>query len=312
MIQIIHMIQIMFVIILLTILIYSLLKTNLGNIIFCNYKINKKILKKYINIFSKYELEFKTNNKNIKFNQDNILKYYIHKILKFTDNEKNLLINHINHINNVAPKFITNSDWNFIKLSTDIEAGMPFTLNKYIFFSDRFLNRLNIKHLFLENCDTIIHEKIHIFQRLYPQIFKNFYINNLGVIYNKNIILTKDWKNKNLKNPDGLDINWIYPYKNKFYLPMLLFNNSTKGVNQIVIELKNIGKKFITTKLSQDIYNFPPFKIYPKFISLYHPNEISAYIIPKIILKSHKFNKNIMTKFNKFINTDLINLSILI
>jgi hypothetical protein len=142
--------------------------------------------------------------------------------------------------------------------------------------------------------DTLIHEKIHIIQRFNQKEFNNFYKTRLNIIYTNKLKISNYWKNKNLKNPDGLDINWIYKYKNNYYLPLLIFNNDI--LNQIVIKL---NKNLETTKKYKNIRDFELFKDIPENISPYHPNELSAYILPKILLNS----KNLPIKLkNKFIN----------
>ena len=79
------------------------------------------------------------------------------------------------------------------------------------------------------------------------------------------------------------------PYELFMRSLILLLSNicslNSYEIKQIVIRLVVINNEYVTTQYSMDIYDFPPFKKYPRDISLYHPNEIVAYMIPKLIIK---------------------------
>ena len=146
-------------------------------------------LEKYINLFTKNETIFKTKN-NIKIlNRKVILNFYIKNMLYFSDEEKYIIRIYVKYIDDITKKYklFYKTPWNFIKISHKLEKSMPFTLNKYIFISDKFLKRakLSLKnnYKFLGICDTLIHEKIHVIQRIIPNIFNNFYKRELNSIY---------------------------------------------------------------------------------------------------------------------------------
>ena len=266
----------------------------------------KDDLIKYLDKVSNQEIYFKTNKKSLK--KTDLYQYYTDNILNFTESEKIAITKCVKYIKKEGNKydFLTNLSWNFVKLSNKIEKGMPFTLGKHIYFSTKFLDEIvkiteyNDNKNFIEFCDTLIHEKIHIIQRTNEELFYNFYKNDLNYINTNKINISKFWKRLNLKNPDGIDINWIIKYNNKYYLPMLIFIDDS--LEQIIIELKYNNKYYYTTKKYMNIKEFIPFKDYPNNISTYHPNEITAYILPKIILKKQAFKKIIQLKFNKLLN----------
>ena len=275
------------------------------------------ILVDYISKISKYEIGFKTNNHLSKLHQkQKILRFYKANILNFNNDEKEILTFYVKYINKllVDYDFITKVKWNFIKLSPVLEKEMPFTLGEHIFIPQQMIEnmRLGINNpdIFIGHCDTLIHEKLHVIQRMIPNKFKEFYIKHLKSIPIKNLEISDYWKKYHLKNPDGLDIRWVYKHRGKYYLPMLIFNNKLGSIKQIVILLKNFNGKFYTTKHSINAYEFPKFMNYPRYVSVYHPNEISAYIIPKILLRNKKINKNLDKLFLSFINNHLKNISI--
>ena len=263
-------------------------------------------LEKYINLFTKNETIFKTKN-NIKIlNRKVILNFYIKNMLYFSDEEKYIIRIYVKYIDDITKKYklFYKTPWNFIKISHKLEKSMPFTLNKYIFISDKFLKRakLSLKnnYKFLGICDTLIHEKIHVIQRIIPNIFNNFYKRELNSIYLPKIELSNYWKKKHIKNTDGLNIICAYFYKGDMYLPLLLFNHKTRNMKQIAIKLYRKNEKYYSTKTYMNINNFAPLTIYPFDVSTYHPNEITADIIPKLILNTSN-NRFINNKFNKLL-----------
>lgn len=264
----------------------------------------KPDLTNYLSTLSIYEIISKTNKKQPK---DELLFYYTNHVLEFTIKEKYALNTYIHYISTHYGKFpFLTKNWNFVKLSNKLEKAMPFTLGKFIYLPSYYVDKLEYIHKsrnidFIAVCDTLIHEKIHILQRYNSTIFHHFYIKYLKYIHVKsyNIILTENWIKLHFKNPDGLDIHWILQYENSYYIPLLIFTNKIK---QIVIKLHKIGTKYYTTNTYIDATKWEYFKIYPNGTSVYHPNEISAYILPKLILKTELFSENITNTFDILLN----------
>lgn len=281
---------------------------NKNNVIFFrkNLKIEKSkdeknlynILKIYLDNVSEFEILTKTGQ-NIK--KDNLATFYIDNILNFTSKEKKILRYYVEYINKLCKKYNKISqNWNFIKISYIIDNSMPFTLDKYIFLSDKFLESMLIaKTLKINFLDTLIHEKIHIIQRFNQNLFNKFYINNLNIIYSDKLQITDYWKKRHYKNPDGLDVKWIYKNNNNYYLPLLVMNDNNKNLlEEIIIKLDSNLK---TTKNYTNIKEFILFKNIPNNIMVYHPNESVAYILPKIILNSY-LPKKIKKQYKKLLN----------
>jgi hypothetical protein len=261
------------------------------------YLINRYIL---YSIYGNYIKHFRNKNEiyiktGLNIEKKNLVTYYIKNTLEFNSNDKKTLYFYIDIIRKKynTYRLITHTRWNFIKISYKLEKSMPFTLNNYIFLSDRVLKNfynsmINNKNL-LKNCETLIHEKIHIIQRNNQKLFNTLYTNYLTSIYCNNLIITNYWNNKIMTNPDGLEIKWIYKFNNKYYLPLLVIDK--EGLKERVITLRQYKNSFITTRESISIANFPLFNDYPSNISYYHPNEISAYIISRYIVNERTINK---------------------
>jgi len=271
----------------------------------------QQLLRTYIQSFTKTETAFKTNNKiqfkpNQRINHQIILDTYTQSITPFSSKEKNIIQLHIELINQNIP-FLSKTPWRFIKLTGQLEKNMPFTLGQFIFLPEKMVDVLSFEPK-SHHLDTLIHEKIHVLQRLYPNLFHTFYHKFIGSIYyEKKVHIIRYWKQQHLKNPDGMDINWIYRHGGNFYLPMLIFKNHGRSIEQIVILLKKRYGLFYTTKTHIPISEFPVFQGYPTYVSCYHPNEISACVIPKLLWKNvdnHKLklpNNKIKKGFLKLI-----------
>ena len=265
-----------------------------------NIKIIDKDLGHYINYISIHEIYdkigYSENNKDI------IKEIYKNNILDFSKKEKTIITKYINYIQKKYNYQFLKKNWNIIKISNFLEKGMPFTLGQFIYLPEHFIdNMININNQHkLKIYEVLIHEKIHILQRNNQQFFNNFYIKKLNYIYS-NININKKWKMLHFKNPDGLDINWILKSKNQYFLPLLICKNHT--IEEIVIKLNYKNKKFFTTNENILANKSKLFKYYPKNIGKYHPNEIVAYILPKIILNTQTFTKNIDIIFTEFLNS---------
>lgn len=185
-------------------------------------------------------------------------KYY-NNIENFTNEQIKELNNYINEIDN--KKILINIPWKFIKLNTNIEGGYPHTLGDVIILSDNFF-KFNNK---IKN-EILIHEKIHIFQRLYP-IETNEFIKKMGF----NVICNIDKFPLRRNNPD---INgFCYEKNNKIYIQ--LYNNKTpyglQDSNTYLLSINNNEIEII------DKYNE---------IQYEHPYELMASYVAKDVINN--------------------------
>jgi hypothetical protein len=258
-----------------------------------NKMLIRTILFDYIKNLSDKEIKLKTNFKITNLNKNNVSAFYVENTQKFTKNEKEILTSCINDIQKYIKKdsLLNNYSWKFVKFTDGIEFEFPFTFKDVIFLNRRFLKMIKKKRLLC--LEILIHEKIHIIQRYNQSLFDKFYVNHLEIEINKNIIINNSIKKMIFSNPDGLDLIYIYKdIHNNKYLPLLVYLN--KNLEKILIPLQkyNTGYKTKQTYLPIEDVSIKLFKYYPKDISLYHPNEVTACIIPKLIMGK----ENISTK----------------
>lgn len=103
----------------------------------------------------------------------------------------------------------------------EYEDGLPHTRKNIIFLSDKIIPN-TVSHNFI---NTLIHEKIHIYQRYNPKILENV-INKMGF---------KKTSFKNIKQRSNPDLNnLIYINKNNQKLSCLYKNNKPSSINDVM------------------------------------------------------------------------------
>lgn len=225
-------------------------------------------LSDFFNNMNSYDLQVRKSNNNNEY-----LKKYQLGYRTFTKQQKKILDNIVNIIENKINKYdnFKNIKWIFVKIDTNLENSYPHTIENVIVLSDNFFN-----YSFKSQINTIIHEKIHIYQRIYPEYIHILY-NKWGF---KKINFTI---NNNRNNPD---IKNYYSYNNNILIqlyindPLELYHSNT-----YFIDLENNNKIIIDKNIIKQ-YNLPDI-----FINkLEHPSEIMAEIISLYLTNSYHKN----------------------
>jgi hypothetical protein len=222
----------------------------------------------YFNNMNSYDLQVrKSNNKNEYF------KKYQSGYQTFTMEQKNILLNIVNIIEKKIYKYnnFKNIKWVFVKIDTNLENSYPHTIGNVIVLSNDFFYSSTNSQI-----NTIIHEKVHIYQRMYPE-----YIN----------ILYKNWGFDKVKvevdyNRNNPDIKYYYSYNNNLLIQLYTDNPSELyDSNTYLINLENNNKILINDDIIKQ-YNLPSISI----DKLEHPNEIMAEIISLYLTNSYNNN----------------------
>ena len=178
--------------------------------------------------------------------------------------------------------------WYFIISNKNIEMGMPYTLGSYIIINEltliNLLRHLTINHNFI---NTLIHEKIHILQRINQVEFNKFYKSNYDFIGPKIHItdVPLQYRKIYMSNPDSNEDFWLYKISGVYYYPILIKNGNN---------VKSIGCNKSGT-IDLDILKRQ--LKYSNHISIYHPNEIFACLVTDMIL-SKNIKKPYLQLFN--------------
>jgi hypothetical protein len=224
------------------------------------------------------------NNYFQHFNKKNILARNIKKPLKIHYQENCLEFSdrEINNINKIIKNLrklnnhIFFNEWKFSLVTNKIELGLPHTHYDVILLSNDLVNDLNVDY----GSSLFIHEKTHVLQRKYPEIFHELY-SKWGFIKVNEIKNFDKLKDINRVNPDGLNINWIFSYNNKYILPLAIFrgNKLTDCINVGIYLNKNGEQYYIPDNfLKKPLLECHEYMIFFKNVNSnnYHPNELSA------------------------------------
>lgn len=238
--------------------------------------VDKPYMQKVVNTSAFFQrmsvLDLKVRNAST---VDGYRTFYMDNIQAFTDKDKSYiseLVNIVNnHTSNTYPE-ISKIPWKFAKVSTHVEAGYPHTLDDVIVLSDVFLTSHNATE---EKAMTLLHEKIHIYQRKYPYDTHKFIMDVLGMNPYTGKAVQQERKRN---NPD---INNISYGKNNFYITQLYDANPSSIADSKPYKISTINQSI--TLLEHAELELPE---YIKQIE--HPYEIMACYIPPIV-----FNKEI-------------------
>jgi len=183
--------------------------------------------------------EYKNKIKNIHYKSNN--------------NEYNNILYIINKIDNIFKQYniigfdgnkASKIKWNIGIINSNIyEHGLPHTRNDVIIISNNILNNNKLEI-------TLFHEKIHIYQKLYPNDIKNYFINNGFYISKKNTNLIR-------ANPDT--DNYIYKNKNNQEMMCVYNNNPTSILDVSYIPNNDIKNEhpleYMAYMIQSEFYN---------------------------------------------------------
>ena len=216
----------------------------------------------YINKFSQKDMEVrKCDNKKLceKLYQNNLIHFSyddkrdLQKLIKLFDEKL------------IKYKNLYNVPWKLCKTTRKLEEGMPHTHTDIIFLSDSFF-RSNEKSKII----TLIHEKLHIYQRIKKEKTTKLYNNfNFSKTPKKNINLRRT-------NPD-LD---SFDYNYNGVLIYSEFQDDAKSLSDVDTKLISIEKN--KNKEIREIQNLAK-----KGYQNEHPNEIFASIISEQIVNDN-------------------------
>jgi hypothetical protein len=209
----------------------------INNSIFFDRMTEYDLYARKINSIEEYKKHYTHNIVNFNYNNVKELEKYVKEI----DNE-NIFIEKIN---------LSDIKWKFIKINSKIEEGFPHTLGDVIVLSDSFFNYTNeLKK------EVLIHEKIHVFQRLYPIETHNFIKTKLNLNVIDNIKTFKLARN----NPD-ID-GFMYTYDNKHGFIQLYNNDKPYGLKDSDTYVISLKDKKIVNKINKYIGQYEhPFEI---------------------------------------------------
>lgn len=284
-----------------------------------NFKINFFNPKKTFQLFENNQYIDKMNGINLKARQFNskaeLTLKYMQSILPITKKEKKKTYQLVENmlarfeesdINSVIPKFLkeTLQISNIAKSSSWLEGGMPHTYNKTVILPESWF--LDISSYFkgtdnkmVFNGSTLMHELVHIHQRINPDLYNNIYREwgfiKVDFMDNMSHILEL-----NRNNPDGMEDKWLWVDRSqkdqlKYYWIGALYKDK---LNPVITNVKYLAYQMnkIENTYENDIKivrlsENPPiplseFDSFNNYFGItnnhYHPNEIAAQYIEEL------------------------------
>jgi len=237
---------------------------------FVSHQEFKNIIDKspYFNSLTPQDFRVRMSQASNKYNE-----YYKQNIEEFTPTEKAHVAYLVEQANKRTSCFplLHAIPWKFGKVAHHIENGFPHTLEDTIILSARFFSQLASNHS--EQVKTLIHEKMHVFQRLYPHLTDDL-IFAWGFRKINNFALT-DLPEDRRSNPDIQNV-----YEKDGYIPYQRFT-STSATSLAHSEPVLIGPH-------QNVLPITNLDV-PSYISqIEHPYEIMAVIIPIVLFNENK------------------------
>jgi len=196
---------------------------------------------------------------------------YLNSYIHFTELDRDKINKSMLIIRQLLKDFpkLLNTRWNFVKMSSNIENGYPHTIGDMIILNDVVLQSdLN------QFTKTIIHEKFHVMQRLYPLYFQELYKTMKFLPFK---IATRPQLKRSNPDLDGS----IYIHEPSQTIPMQIYTNrNPSSLAQSNPILLDVDGNYITTKqLNNKLFGLPE----SFYCQLEHPAEISACLLTEII-----------------------------
>ena len=176
-----------------------------------------------------YKLDYKSRH----INDINEYKLLINKSIdQFSDEEKDKITKCAHSADKILEKIsldwfngvkCSKIDWNIICIKGKLyENGLPHTRGKYIIISKEDVDKYSLDKL----TKTLIHEKVHIYQKIYKKDVEKYLKENNFIIY-KN----REESDNIRANPDTN--NFIYKDKNGVIYSAKYINNNPKSIESI-------------------------------------------------------------------------------
>ncbi len=200
-----------------------------------------------------------------------------------------------------------NMPWSFLKVSDSVEGGLSHTRGGHIVFSERTCRRItgryrtNPERAAMSFGRLLVHEQMHVFQRVNPGFFDSLYTGIWGFIRAKEIESCLWLEKHNLVNPDGTNCCWVFPIKQGedtiYILPLLIFAEGEglkrmgRDFRMIAVELDRSDGRF-RPKLAdggrpvfRNLFEVPEYReVFPTTGNIYHPNEACASVFAQIVM----------------------------
>lgn len=221
-------------------------------------------------------------------------KHYMQSFTPFKKQEKELIVKATLKANALLVNYprLRSIKWNFAKVDVDIEEGWPHTHNTMIVLTEKTLEKEQN-----DLVETLIHEKLHIYQRIYEPLVRDLY-ENMWLFKPAQTNLVHSYIAELARSNPDLG-NRIFTYQNKFYIIQLFNSLSPKSISDSSPYAVFYDSPILQDKqaLTNEMLGLPA----DIRCQLEHPNEIMACIVSYLIANPEYLqnNKDILTNNEK-------------
>jgi hypothetical protein len=267
----------------------------------------------YFSLLQPLEMHAKTGSAvpdaDLTAQRDECRKRYRQAVREFTDDEKAGMTAAAEGISRAlkdAYPFFASTPWSFVKLDMSVEGGMPHTRGPHVVVPERmaqaFASLRGRKQDPLKSraAQTLIHEQCHVLQRAHPDLFADLYVNVWGLLRAKGIP-GDPWLDKvQILNPDGPDVGWIFPAKDRFWQPLVALKEGVEKPAMprdfvlIGVAREKKGDAFVVRPGPDGKPEIQPLTKIPEWMAAFghvgenfHPNETFAVLFAAMAMKEH-------------------------
>lgn len=213
----------------------------------------------------------------------------------------------------MAPKLaksyplLERTPFSLLKAADSLEGGLPHTRDRHIVFAEGLvaqavaLRDANPGAFRKAMGPLLLHEQMHVIERLYPERFENLFTEVWGFRHLEKAPEHPWLAERQLLNPDGPDLRWIYPIRReegkRWIWPLVILREPKTSMKMpqdfllIGIALEEAGGAFkVVEDPKTHVPRFEPLgemedllRRFPNPGELYHPNEIAADWIAEVV-----------------------------
>ena len=201
------------------------------------------------------------------------------------------------------PRF-ARQPWRFVKVADHIEGGLPHTRDDVIVLSEGvgkglfdMRQRLEPETALLRAGMLLVHEQLHVLQRLEPRRFERLHTETFG-FRRAALAVPEELASIQPANPDGMSCCWLYPRAaGGYWLPYLSFaerngiRRMPEDFRMLAVQVAADGNGYRVVRnrdgrvASMELASVREYvEAFPLTTSYFHPNEIGADVFSQLVL----------------------------
>lgn len=245
-------------------------------------------------------------------------RHYSEHVLEFSEAEKKGIEKVVGLICQAVSRdaaLLVRTPWKFLKVDATVEGGLPHTRHDFIVLSERTLKRHFANAEAPEDSEALhsaaelfLHEQFHVLQRMKPGIFDGIYTKVWGFTKAQHIEEDPWILERQLVNPDGIDVHWVVEIKGEKAPPRWVWPLITIRKPEVSGDRPRMPQDFVNLAVALEKTGEGRFKVkldeygHPEYTNLYddegymarfdgqrsnlyHPHEAAASIFASLLME---------------------------